>query len=106
MTTINYSNMTKEEIIAHLTNVEKQNEQLRQDKGDGRKMSIIRLIDKGYNTIEEIADELDITNRNVSSYLTGIRKELKSNNEWIISSKIGSKTWIAKVKLDELGWSV
>ena len=106
MTTTNYANMTKEEIMNKLIETEEKMTKLEQSKSKGLKIKISELIDSGFNTIESIAEELDTSKKNVSSYLSYLRNELYENNEWIISSTIKQKTYVKKVKLDELGWFV
>lgn len=106
MTKTDYSSMTKDEIMAKLVETEEKMSKLEESKGKNLKVKINQLIDEGYNTIDDIATELETSHKNVSSYLTYLRKELKNDGIWIVSSKLksGGKTYIAKVKLSELGW--
>ena len=73
--------MTKEEMAKRIEELEKVNEELKKHSGQTVKDRIIELIESGMNTIEDLAETLSITSKNVSSNLTKIRHELSSKNE-------------------------
>lgn len=105
--TTDYSKMSKDEIIKKLNETETKISELEKSNGQDLKTRIKNMIESGYNTIESISEKLECSNKNVSSYLTYIRKELKQNGEWIVSTKLeqGGSTYLAKVKLSDLGWT-
>lgn len=99
--TIN-SKMTREELYKLAVELE---ERLAK-KGAGRKEEVLNLMGNGFNTIESIAAELKTTTKNISSYLSYIRTDLKSKGSTIISHKIDNQTYLAQVSFKDLGWTV
>ena len=97
--------MTKEEMAKRIEELEKVNEELKKHSGQTVKDRIIELIESGMNTIEDLAETLSITSKNVSSNLTKIRHELSSKNETIITQRMNGKTMLAVVNLIDLGWT-
>lgn len=62
-----YESMTKTELIAEITKMK--------NAGHGRKSQVLQLLKDGFDTIESIAEEIDITRKNVSSTLSALRKQ-------------------------------
>lgn len=60
-----YESMTKEELI----------EMLKTKQGRGRKEEVLDLVKEGRISIEGIAAKVGITNRNVSTLLSYLRKD-------------------------------
>ena len=61
----NYESLTKAQLIEMLNNQSK----------SGRKSQVLDLLKSGYDTIEAIAEKLNIQTKNVSSQLTYLRKD-------------------------------
>ena len=97
--------MTKEEMAKRIEELEKVNEELKKRSGQTVKNRIVELIESGMNTIEDLAETLSITSKNVSSNLTKIRHELNGKNETIVTQRMNGKTMLAVVNLNDLGWS-
>lgn len=57
-------------------------------KGNGRKESVLKLLNDGFNSIQSIAEEIGITSKNVSSQLTYLRQD----GYKIISYRDGGKS--------------
>ena len=71
----NYENMSKAELLSV---IEEQNQVIEKLKGggDGRKAQVLSIIQReGRVAIKEIADEIGISDRNVSSQLAYLRKD-------------------------------
>jgi len=102
---INYDEMSHDEIIKRLKKISEENEKLRKVSSSSRKSQIIRLIEQGYNTIESISEELEITSKNVSSYLTYFRKDLEAKGKTIVSKRINNYTYISVIDFETLGWN-
>lgn len=96
--------MTKDELMARIVELEKTNENLEKTKGQTMKSKVFSLIESGFNCIEDLAEELKITSKNVSSNLTYIRADLKEAGKTIVSQRINQKTMIAVVELETLNW--
>ena len=85
--------MTKEELLEVISALTDKVDNLThklETKGSGRKEQVLKLIQEGYNTITDIADEIGINNKNVSSQLTYLRKE----GYKIISYRLDNKTHV------------
>jgi biotin operon repressor len=54
------------------------------NKSGGRKLEVLELLKNGYDSIEAISNELNINSKNVSSVLSGLRKD----GHTIISYKV------------------
>ena len=67
--------MTKEELIEKIQELETKIQELESRKSSGRKEQIISLLQEGRKTIDELSEKLGITNRNVSSQLSYLRKD-------------------------------
>lgn len=71
--------MTKEEMANRIAELEAKNAELAakvESKGDGRKAQVMGIIEReGRVTIKEIGLELGISERNVSSQLSYLRKD-------------------------------
>jgi len=97
---MDYSKMTKEQIRAELDRLMKENESLK-SKGS-RKKEVLSLLRKGMNNIEEIAGKVGIKEKNVSSILSYLRKDLSSKGEGILSVKYDNKNFVVLMKLSEI----
>lgn len=95
--------LTKDEMLARIAELEGSVETLKAAKTDGVKEQVMRLIDTGFNTIESIAEELDKTSKNISTNLTYIRKELALNGKTIVSYRQNNKTYLAVQDLSIFG---
>lgn len=96
--------MTEKEMMARIEELEKSNETLKKSKGQTMKTKVFNLIEQGFNSIQDIADELEISAKNVSSNLTYIRADLKESGKTIISHQIDKKTMLALVELKSFNW--
>ena len=92
--------LSKEQLIELLKEKEGHIKELESNKVS-RVHQVKSLIEKGYNTIDMIADELKINNRNVSSQLTALRKQLLEEGKTVISANIDDKTYL---KVVEVNW--
>ena len=84
--------LEKDELIEMIIKLKMANEKMKATKKVGRKEEVLALLEGGINNIDAIAKELGITNKNVSSQLTYLRKDLAKENKAIISYKLGGKT--------------
>jgi hypothetical protein len=98
--------LTKEQLLALLQEKDTELESLRSRSGKSMPQRVLELIESGYYTIDELGDELKITNKNVSSNLTYIRRELRKQGKWLISSTIDSRTYLKVMTFEELGWNI
>jgi len=97
-----YSKMSVKEIREELDRIMKENEVLRsKGKGD-RKGEVLSLLKEGVNDIEKIGKKLGIKEKNVSSILSGLRRDLKEKGEGIISVKYNKKSFVVLMKLEEI----
>ncbi len=96
-----YSKMSREEIRRELDKLMEENKILRSKKGD-RKSEVLSLLEEGVNDIEEIGKKLGIKEKNVSSILSYLRKELKSKGKGIISVKYNKKNYVVMMRLKEI----
>ena len=92
--------LSKEQLIELLKEKESHIKELESNRVS-RVQQVKALIDKGYNTIDMIADELKINNRNVSSQLTALRKHLLEEGKTVISASIDDRTYL---KVVEVNW--
>lgn len=97
--------MTKQEMAELIESLKKDNEELKASTGISVKTKVMDLITNGVNTIEDISTKLNISSKNVSSNLTYLRNDLKSNNETIISQRIDGKTYLKVMNFIDLGWN-
>lgn len=95
--------LTKDEMLARIAELEGSVETLKASKTDGVKEQVMKLIESGFNTIEDIADELDKTSKNISTNLTYIRKELAQSGQTIVSYRQNSKTYLSIQNLSIFG---
>ena len=86
----NYENMTKAQLIELLAKA---------NNGEGRKKQVLSCLENGVDTIEAIAQEVGITRKNVSSILTGLRKE----GYTIITLKVGGQSILKMIDVGVLG---
>lgn len=95
--------MTKEELINKVAELEAalKNEK---SKSVNMKTRVRGLIDSGVNTMDGLAVALNTTNKNVSSVLTAIRKELSAEGKTIITQVHNGQTMVAVIDLSVLGW--
>lgn len=98
-----FSKLTKEELINHLTSLNSKVEKLEATKSDSVQTQVETLLDEGYNCIEDIAAELDKTSKNVSTYLTYIRKKLRKKDMTIVSYRTNGKTYVSIQPLSIFG---
>jgi predicted HTH transcriptional regulator len=71
-----FSKMSKEELMAALMESEKRVESLKKSKVEGRKDQVLNLIRlKGKISIKEMAREIGISERNISSQLSYLRND-------------------------------
>lgn len=84
-----YASMTKAELIELLSKAQ---------NGENRKKQVLELLEKGFDTIEALANELNITKKNVSSVLSHLRKD--GNN--IITLKIQGQNVLKLISAEKL----
>jgi hypothetical protein len=98
--------LTKEQLMALLAEKDVELESLRNRSGKSMPQRVLELIESGYQTIDELAEELKTNNKNISSNLTYIRRELRDQGKWLISSTIDSRTYLKVMTFEELGWNI
>lgn len=96
--------LTREQLLDLLNQKENEIETLKTGQGETMPSKVMALIESGYRTIDELATELGTNNRNISSNLTYIRRDLKPQGKWLVSSKIDGKTYLKVIDLAEFGW--
>lgn len=96
--------MTKKEMAELIEKLQAEKVELQKSSGSTMKSRVVELIESGMNTIEDIANTLSITSKNVSSNLTAIRHDLKVDGKTIISQRIDNNTKLAIVTLKDLNW--
>jgi len=96
--------MTKQEMAAMIETLKADNEALKQSNGVSVKNKVMDLIESGVNNIEDIALRLSISSKNVSSNLTYLRNDMKSEGKTIISLRIDGKTFLSVKSFKEMGW--
>ena len=96
--------LSREELLAILKEKDTELEKLKSSTGQTMPTRVLNLIESGYRTIEELANELGTNSRNISSNLTYIRRDLKPQGKWLVSSKIEGKTYLKIIDLAEFGW--
>lgn len=101
--TVETVEMSKEEMLAKIAELEGKVTTLKEAKTDGVKEQVLRLIESGFNTIEDIADELEKTSKNISTNLTYIRKELAESGKTIVSYRRDNKTYLSIQDLSIFG---
>ena len=65
------SELTKAELLELVADLESKLSR----SGKGRKSEVLELLRGGYDSIESISEELGINSKNVSSVLSGLRKD-------------------------------
>lgn len=98
--------LTKDQLLALLAEKDVELESLRNRSGKSMPQRVLELIESGYVTIDELASELETNNKNISSNLTYIRRELRKAGKWLISSTIDNKTYLKIMTFEELGWNI
>lgn len=100
---IDYSKMSKDEIIAELNKVQTKLKSGQTSKKD----QVMDCLENGIQTIQDVAKELNISDKNVSSNLTYLREDLKKDGKTIISfkNKDNRKTYLKVMSFSELGWN-
>ena len=101
--TVETAEMSKDEMLAKIAELEGKVTTLKEAKTDGVKEQVLRLIESGFNSIEAIAEELDKTSKNISTNLTYIRKELAESGKTIISYRKDGRTYLAVQNLSIFG---
>ena len=101
--TVETVELSKDEMLARIAELEGSVETLKAAKTDGVKEQVLRLIESGFNNIEDIATELDKTSKNISTNLTYIRKELVESGQTIVSYRKDNKTYLSIQKLSIFG---
>ena len=101
--TVETVELTKDEMLARIAELEGSVETLKSAKTDGVKEQVMKLIESGFNTIEDIATELDKTSKNISTNLTYIRKELVESGQTIVSYRKDNKTYLSVQNLSIFG---
>jgi len=96
--------MTKKEMEAMIETLTIENENLVKNQGKTVKGKIVEMIESGINCIEDLAETLSITSKNVSSNLTAIRKDLSTDGKTIVTQRIEKKTMLAIVNLKDMNW--
>ena len=66
--------MTKDEMLTKIAELEAKLANVKSG-GKNRKGDVLRLLNEGYDSIESIAEVLDIIKKNVSSILSALRKQ-------------------------------
>ena len=85
----NYDAMTKAQLIELLGKAK---------SGENRKQQVLDLLNEGYDTIEGLADQTGMTKKNVSSVLSGLRKQ----GHVIITLKIQGQSILKLMTSDQL----
>ena len=101
--TVETVEMTKDEMLARIALLENNVETLKEAKTDGVKEQVMRLIESGFNNIEDIATDLNKTSKNISTNLTYIRKELAETGQTIVSYRKDNKTYLSIQNLSIFG---
>lgn len=70
-----YTKMTKEELINKINELEAQIEKMTKSKEVGRKGEVLEILQTGRFTIKELSVQLNISDKNVSSQLSYLRKD-------------------------------
>lgn len=86
-----HNEMDREELLEFMYNQELKIAELTkklETKGTGRKEAVLKLLMDGATSIKEIAEEIGITNKNVSSQLTYLR----ADGHQIISYRLGGQS--------------
>ncbi len=96
--------MTKQELLELVESLKNDNEILKSKGGDSVKVKVMALIEEGVNSIEGIGGKLGISSKNVSSNLTYLRNDLRSEGKTIISLRIENKTYLSVKSFEEMGW--
>jgi len=101
-----YTKMSKDELMAALEAQNAELEAVKASKGKGMKERVYELLTGGVNSIQDIAEHLNITDKNVSSNLTYLRQDLELKGQTIVSHKFKdlNKTKLAIVNLEDMNW--
>lgn len=95
--------MTKEDLVRKVAELEMALES-EKAKSVNMKTRVQNLLDSGVNSIDHLAKLLGTSNKNISSVLTGLRKELNAVGKTIVTQQFNGKSMVAIVSLRELGW--
>lgn len=98
--------MTKQEMADMIASLTKDNEALRSNTGVGVKDKVMKCIEDGMNSIEDISMFLSISSKNVSSNLTYLRNDMKKEGKTIISMRIEGKSLLSIKTFAEMGWNI
>ena len=86
-----YTKMTKEELIIKITELEAQIEKMTKSKEVGRKGEVLEVLQTGRFTIKELSVQLNISDKNVSSQLSYLRKD-----GWLIGTDSKGRKFLEK----------
>ena len=86
-----HTKMTKEELIIKITELEAQIEKMTKSKEVGRKGEVLEVLQTGRFTIKELSIQLGITDKNVSSQLSYLRKD-----GWLIGTDSKGRKFLEK----------
>lgn len=70
-----YAKLTKEELINLINELNEKIEKMTKSKEVGRKGEVLEILQTGRRTIKELSAQLNITDKNVSSQLSYLRKD-------------------------------
>lgn len=91
-----YSKMTKEELINIIKGLEEQIAKMKNSKDLGRKGEVLAMLQTGRFTIAELSAALNISDKNVSSQLSYLRKD-----GWLIGTDSKKRKFIEEPEVDE-----
>ena len=86
-----YTKITKEELINKITELEAQIEKMTKSKEVGRKGEVLEILQTGRFTIKELSVQLNISDKNVSSQLSYLRKD-----GWLIGTDSKGRKFLEK----------
>jgi predicted aldo/keto reductase-like oxidoreductase len=101
---IDYNNLSQAELLSVITELTEKNNNLKNNNLSTMPDRVKKLLLSGINNIEDIAENLTISAKNVSSNLTYIRREIIKSGQTIISHRMNNKTMLAIVSLKDLNW--
>ena len=91
-----YTKMTKEELISVIISLEEQIAKMKTAKDVGRKGEVLAMLQTGRFTIAELASGLGISDKNVSSQLSYLRKD-----GWLIGTDSKKRKFIEEPETEE-----
>lgn len=98
--------MSKEEMLEMIESLKNDNEILKNSNGESVKNKVMKCIEDGMKSIEDIGMFLKISGKNVSSNLTYLRSDLRSEGKTIISMRIDGKSLLSIKSFEEMGWDI